>query len=53
MVLLKFVLFLGRIFGISLAQDSEETWCFQNSCHSGYSNFILWVGSLARVVNWK
>ena len=44
---------LGRIFGISLAQGSEETWCFQNSCFSGYLNFILWVSSLAGVVNWK
>ena len=23
---------LGRIFGVSLAQSSEETWCLQNSC---------------------
>ena len=44
---------LGRIFGVSLAQGSEETWCFQNLCLSGYSNFILWVSSLAGVVNWK
>ena len=27
--------FLGRIFGISLASGSEETWGFQNSCLSG------------------
>ena len=27
--------FLGRIFGISLASGSEETWHFQNSCLSG------------------
>ena len=45
--------FLGRIFGISLASGSEETYCSQNSCLSGYSNFILSVSSLARVVNWK
>ena len=45
--------FLGRIFGISLASGSEETWHFQNLCLSGWTNFILWVSSLARVVNWK
>ena len=27
--------FLGRIFGISLASGSEETWGFQNLCLSG------------------
>ena len=42
--------FLGRIFGISLASSGKETWHFQNSCQM---NFILWVSSLARVVNWK
>ena len=70
--------FLGRIFGVSLASGSEETWRFQNSClfwvgflaflwphvakkHGvseihvflGRTNFILWVSSLAGVVNWK
>ena len=45
--------FLGRIFGISLASGSEETWNCQNSCLSGWMNFILWVSSLAGVVNWK
>ena len=49
----KIRVFLGRIFGISLAQGSKETWCCQNLCLSGYSNFVLWVSSLARVVNWK
>ena len=49
----KIRVFLGRIFGISLASGSEETYCSQNSCLSGYSNFILSVSSLARVVNWK
>ena len=27
--------FLGLIFGISLAQSAEEPWCFQNLCLSG------------------
>ena len=45
--------FLGRIFGISLAQGGEETWSFRNSCLSACLNFILWVSSLAGVVNWK
>ena len=49
----KIHVFLSRIFGVSLAQGSKETWCSQNSCLSGYSNFVLWVSSLARVVNWK
>ena len=49
----KILVFLGRIFGVSLASGSEETWCSRNSCPSGYSNFILWVSSLAGVVNWK
>ena len=40
-------------FGISLAQGSKETWHVQNSYLPGYSNFILWVSSLAGVVNWK
>ena len=31
----KIRVFLGRIFGVSLAQGSEETWCCQNSCLSG------------------
>ena len=45
--------FLGRIFGISLASGNEEIWCFQNLCLSGQMNFVLWVSSLAGVVNWK
>ena len=49
---MKFVSFTVG-FGNSLAQGGEETWRFQNSCLSAYSNFILWVSSLARVVNWK
>ena len=31
----KIRVFLGRIFGISLASGSEETWRFRNSCLSG------------------
>ena len=31
----KIRVFLGRIFGISLASGSEETWRCQNSCLSG------------------
>ena len=31
----KIRVFLGRIFGISLAQSVEESWCSQNSCLSG------------------
>ena len=46
----KIRVFLGRIFGVSLASGSEETWHFQNSCLSGWTNFVLWVSSLARVV---
>ena len=38
--------FLGRIFGISLASGSEETWCFQNSCLSGLDEFHS-VGELS------
>ena len=49
----KICVFLGRIFGISLASGSKETWHSQNSCLSGYLNYILWVSSLAGVVNWK
>ena len=49
----KICVFLGRIFGISLASGSKETWCSRNSFLSGYSNFVLCVSSLARVVNWK
>ena len=30
----KIHVFLGRIFGISLASGSKETWRFQNSCLS-------------------
>ena len=32
----KIRVFLGRIFGISLASGSEETWRFPNSCLSGW-----------------
>ena len=38
--------FLGRIFGVSLAQGGEETWYFQNLCLSACLNFILLVSSL-------
>ena len=38
--------FLGRIFGISLASGSEETWHFQNSCLSGSDEFHS-VGELS------
>ena len=38
--------FLGRIFGISLASGSEETWRFQNSCLSGSDEFCS-VGELS------
>ena len=38
--------FLGRIFGISLASGSEETWRFQNSCLSGLDKFHS-VGELS------
>ena len=31
----KIRVFLGRIFGVSLASGSKETWHFQNSCLSG------------------
>ena len=31
----KIRVFLGRIFGISLAQSVEESWRFRNSCLSG------------------
>ena len=30
----KIRVFLGLIFGISLAQSAEESWCSQNSCLS-------------------
>ena len=35
----KIRVFLGRIFGISLASGREETWRFQNSCLSGLDKF--------------
>ena len=38
--------FLGRIFGISLASGSEETWRFQNLCLSGSDKFHS-VGELS------
>ena len=38
----KICVFLGRIFGISLAQSDEESWRSQNSCLSG-SNFGISV----------
>ena len=38
--------FLGWIFGISLASGSEETWHFQNSCLSGLDEFYS-VGELS------
>ena len=34
--------FLGRIFGISLAQSVEESWRSQNSCLSG-SDFLAFL----------
>ena len=37
--------FLGRIFGISLASGSKETWHFQNLCLSGSDEFCS-VGEL-------
>ena len=42
----KIRVFLGRIFGISLASGSEETWCFQNLCLSGSDKFHS-VGELS------
>ena len=42
----KIHVFLGRIFGISLASGSEETWHFQNSCLSGSDEFHS-VGELS------
>ena len=38
--------FLGRIFGVTLASGSEETWHFQNSCLSGLDEFHS-VGELS------
>ena len=38
--------FLGRIFGVSLASGSEETGHFQNSCLSGLDKFHS-VGELS------
>ena len=35
----KIRVFLGRVFGVSLASGSEETGCFQNSCLSGSDKF--------------
>ena len=42
----KIRVFLGRIFGISLASSSEETWRFQNLCLSGSDKFCS-VGELS------
>ena len=42
----KIRVFLGRIFGVSLASGSEETWRFQNSCLSGSDKFCS-VGELS------
>ena len=42
----KIRVFLGRIFGVSLASGSEETWPFQNSCLSGSDKFRS-VGELS------
>ena len=42
----KIHVFLGRIFGVSLASGSEETWHFQNSCLSGLDKFCS-VGELS------
>ena len=42
----KICVFLGRIFGISLASGSKETWRFQNSCLSGSDKFHS-VGELS------
>ena len=38
--------FLGRVFGISVAQSDEESWRSQNSCLSG-SNFGISVAQSA------
>ena len=35
----KICVFLGRIFGVSLASGSEETWSFRNTCLSGSDKF--------------
>ena len=42
----KIRVFLGWIFGVSLASGSEETWRFQNSCLSGSDEFHS-VGELS------
>ena len=42
----KIRVFLGGIFGISLASGSKETWCFQNLCLSGSDEFHS-VGELS------
>ena len=42
----KIRVFLGRIFGVSLASGSEKTWHFQNSCLSGSDKFCS-VGELS------
>ena len=43
----KIHVFLGRIFGISLAQGVEESWHSQNSCLSG-SDFWRFPGLKCR-----
>ena len=42
----KICVFLGQIFGISLASGSEETWRFRNLCLSGSDEFHS-VGELS------
>ena len=43
----KIRVFLGRIFGVSLAQSAKESWCSQNLCLSASRNAqILFVGEL-------
>ena len=39
----KICVFLGLIFGVSLAQSAKESWCSQNSCLSG-SDFWCFSG---------
>ena len=45
----KICVFLGLIFGISLAQSAEESWRFQNLCLSG-SDFWCFSGPKCRRV---
>ena len=39
----KIRVFLGSIFGVSLAQGNKEIWHFQNSCLSGQDLAFLWL----------